>query len=880
MDHGNSTIIDTIYTLISKSKKMKKIVTILALITLSFSGFVVHAQNGTVASGGNATGSGGSVSYSVGQVFYTTNSGSNGKASQGVQQVFDLIVPTFSPVAPICYGSSLSPLPTTSNNGITGSWSPAINNLATTTYTFTPDDGQFASTTTLTIVVNLVPSTPLVTANTPLCASSDLNLTALSTSYEVNSNSGVAFVDISSTGTSVGFIDDDSESNVTLPSPFIYGGVSYTSARVSNNGVIVLGSSSGEIFYDNTSLPQTGNSTFVGLGSAGNAAICAFWDDLLPGAGGSITTETIGNKYIVQWTLEDNYNLPGLGTITFQIQLDLVTHQIHLVYSDVVYGSSFIDNGASATIGLNLSDTYAVLYSHNSPSLVDGQSITFTPSTINYSWTGPNGFTSALQNPTITSATLAASGTYFVTATNATTGCSQNAQIDVTVTPTPVYFADADGDGFGNPNVSLESCSPIAGYVSDNSDCNDSNNTVYPGATEICYDALDNDCDGTIDEGCTPIVSVVQTAQCGSTLSFINQQIYANLVAGAQGYRFRITDMTTMQVQTIDRNLRVFQLTQLTNYAFDRTYQVEVAIRYNNVWQPFYGAPCMVTTPATTTQVQAAQCGSTLTAIGDIIYANYVPYATGYRFRITNTLTSAQEEIERPLREVRITLTSMAEYNTTYTVEVAIRNTNGAYLPYGPVCNVATPSFPTTQLQLSQCDVIITNPNALIYADSFSGATTYRFRFTNTSLGYSYQFDRPLRSFELNSVPGLLPGETYSVQVSIEIGGIFGPYGKVCTLTTPGSTRANVNNTKPELVFNAIVSPNPFGDSFGLEVTTSNDQFVEVKIYDMLGKLIQSSRSNTSEISQLTFGANFPSGVYTVIVSQGDNLKTLRVIKR
>ncbi|HLP64331.1 MopE-related protein [Flavobacterium sp.] len=443
------------------------------------------------------------------------------------------------------------------------------------------------------------------------------------------------------------------------------------------------------------------------------------------------------------------------------------------------------------------------------------------------------------------------------------------------------WYVDNDGDSYGVTSTLVSSCtSPGANYVNLDGDCNDLNDTVYPGALEICYDGLDNDCDGTIDEGCTPIISVVQTAQCGSTLSSINQQIFANLVAGAQGYRFRVTDMSTMQVQTIDRNLRVFQLTQLTNYAFDRTYQIEVSIRYNNVWQPFYGSPCTVTTPAATTQIQAAQCGGTLTTIGDVIYANNVPFATGYKFRITNLLTSAQQEVERPLRDIKMTQTSIAEFNSTYSVEVAVRNTNGAYLPYGTACNITTPSFPTTQLQLAQCDVILTNPNTVVYADSYAGATTYRFRFTNTSLGYTYQFDKPLRSFALNTVPGLLPGETYSVQVSVEIGGVFGPFGKVCTLTMPGATRTNSNNSKPALAFSAIVSPNPFGESFGLEVTASTEESIQVKVYDMLGKLVESRELDTTTVSELQIGATYPSGVYNVIVSQGEEVKTMRVIKR
>ena len=65
------------------------------------------------------------------------------------------VAPTFTAVGPICSGGASTALPTTSTNGVTGTWSPALNNTATTTYTFTPDSGQCASTTTMTIVVNV-----------------------------------------------------------------------------------------------------------------------------------------------------------------------------------------------------------------------------------------------------------------------------------------------------------------------------------------------------------------------------------------------------------------------------------------------------------------------------------------------------------------------------------------------------------------------------------------------------------------------------------------------------------------------------------------------------------------------------------------------------
>ena len=89
------------------------------------------------------------------------------------------IVPAFDPVSPICQGGNLSALPNSSLNGITGTWSPALNNQATTTYTFTPSAGQCASTTTLIITVNptIVPTFDPVS---PICQGG--NLSALPTS--------------------------------------------------------------------------------------------------------------------------------------------------------------------------------------------------------------------------------------------------------------------------------------------------------------------------------------------------------------------------------------------------------------------------------------------------------------------------------------------------------------------------------------------------------------------------------------------------------------------------------------------------------------------------------------------------------------------------
>ncbi|MDD2984534.1 MAG: gliding motility-associated C-terminal domain-containing protein [Crocinitomicaceae bacterium] len=87
------------------------------------------------------------VTYAVGT--YPCSSTSNVTIA-----ILDLVTPTFAPIPPVCLGSTFT-LPTSSTNTVpvTGTWSPAINSSATTTYTFTPNAGECALPITMTVAV-------------------------------------------------------------------------------------------------------------------------------------------------------------------------------------------------------------------------------------------------------------------------------------------------------------------------------------------------------------------------------------------------------------------------------------------------------------------------------------------------------------------------------------------------------------------------------------------------------------------------------------------------------------------------------------------------------------------------------------------------------
>jgi hypothetical protein len=380
--------------------------------------------------------------------------------------------------------------------------------------------------------------------------------------------------------------------------------------------------------------------------------------------------------------------------------------------------------------------------------------------------------------------------------------------------------------------------------------------------------------------------SKVIDSQCGVTLPALNTLIRANAIIGVSRYKFKVVHGTTTQIIEPTTSARWFRLTSLPGGVFYNTaYTISVAVKMNNVWSDF-GDECSVTTPAfPLTKVKDSQCGVTLASITTFISADAVNASSGYRFKVVNGASTEIIDAVSGSRWFRLTsLPGGASYNTTYTISAASKY-NGVWSNYGSECAVTTPAAPLSKLIDRQCGMTLASDNAtLLYATSVSVAQKYRFEVSLGTDVYTYDTaSSSEKSFRMTNVPGLtlVSGTTYTVRVATMINDAWQPYGESCSVTTFRDTSNFVKSMNIDTTnFNVVTYPNPFTENFNLNLTSLSEEKVTVMVYDMTGKLLERKEVAPSELTELQIGTNFASGIYNVIVSQGENIKSLRVIKK
>jgi gliding motility-associated-like protein len=147
-----------------------------------------------------------------------------------INPIPNIITPTFNTIAPVCVGTTIS-LPLVSTNNINGTWAPAFNPNVTTTYTFTPNTGECATTATMQVTITQIPSV-IATPNTEtICSLQSTGISLSSTIAGTTFSWTTTATDVSGDSSGTGNVI----SQVLTATGALVGNVQYTITPTNNS---------------------------------------------------------------------------------------------------------------------------------------------------------------------------------------------------------------------------------------------------------------------------------------------------------------------------------------------------------------------------------------------------------------------------------------------------------------------------------------------------------------------------------------------------------------------------------------------------------------------------------------------------------------------
>jgi len=256
--------------------------------------------------------------------------------------------------------------------------------------------------------------------------------------------------------------------------------------------------------------------------------------------------------------------------------------------------------------------------------------------------------------------------------------------------------------------------------------------------------------------------------------------------------------------------------------------------------------------PATGTTLQWQRNGANITTGGtaqNLTVTNTAANSGSYRVILSQTGFC-------PATSNTVTVTTGTAPTTLPTV-TTVTSTGGT-----STITVLSSTTPTIYLKSSLVPVIGTATLAPIvlkwYKDGVEMTSTTNQGTTNQTIAITQSGSYTVRAFYGTSQ---CPGPQMSSP-------------RVITGTSPGISRT------VSVPFDVKVYPNPYTVTFNLSLTTASEDKVSLVVYDMTGRLIERREVRPSDMVEQQIGDRYPSGVYNVVVNQGEEVKTLRVIKR
>ncbi len=477
-----------------------------------------------------------------------------------------------------------------------------------------------------------------------------------------------------------------------------------------------------------------------------------------------------------------------------------------------------------------------------------------------------------------------AAGTYCSTFNE---GETEDYVITVTPCPASTYYADADGDGYGDPAVTTLSCTGApTGFVADNTDCNDASFVSHPGGSEVC-NALDDDCDISVDEGLT-FLNYYVDADADTYGSNVASPVSS--CAAMAGY-----SLNNLDCNDANAAIKPGAIEVCNTLDDDCDVSIDEGLPLNTYWADADGDG-FGNTAVTTSTCGAAPSGyvanhtdcndgnalikpgavevcnaidddcdvivdegtivATITAEGPTTFckgsfvtlsANTEPGYT-YQWRRNGTALAGATNIS-------YTATMAGNYSVTVTIPGGCSSTS-------PATNVATLPSPTASIVATMGTDLCGNPTLELRA--------------NNGVGFTWQWVR--NGADIAGATSRYYYATTTGNYRVRVTNASG-----CSKTSATTTLVKTcREADPAVTPVLLVYPNPSADAVYIDLQNLSDQstVARIDLIDAVGKVVLSNQATITDgmLLQHVDVSSLAAGMYVIHVLVGDTIYTHRLV--